>query len=226
MKKKKIVIFGDSAFAEVAYEMFTHDSDYEVAGFTVSAEFLKKSELFGLPIVPFEDIETRFPSSDFDMYIALVYNNLNRVRRKFYFAAKSKGYRLATYISSRAFVWKNVRVGDNCFIFENNVLQPFADIGSNVVLWSGNHIGHHSTVRDHSFVSSHVVVSGFVDVGECCFLGVNSSINNNVSIGNDCLIGSGSLVVKDIPSGSFVKGPATFPEQESTWQKFGISRDE
>ena len=97
-------------------------------------------------------------------------------------------------------------MGEHCFIFENNVIQPFVTIGDNVVLWSGNHIGHHSKIRDHCFISSHVVVSGFCDIGESCFLAVNATIGNNVTIGSDCLLGAGAAVVKDVPADSLVRG--------------------
>ncbi len=222
IKTKKLVLFGDSAFADIAYEYFMHDSEYEVCAFTVSREFLKDSTKFGLPVVAFEDVETQFPSSDFEMHIALVYNTLNRVRKKFYFEAKAKGYKLANYVSSKAFVWKNVLMGDNIFIFENNVVQPFVQLQSNIVLWSGNHIGHHSVIRSHCFISSHVVISGFCDIGECCFMGVNSTVANNVAIGADCLVGSGAMVVKTVSQGSLLKGPMTRPEEQTTYQKFSI----
>jgi sugar O-acyltransferase (sialic acid O-acetyltransferase NeuD family) len=116
------------------------------------------------------------------------------------------GYRPASYVSPRAFVWRNVEVGEHCFIFENNVVQPFVKIGANVVLWSGNHIGHHSVIRDHCFISSHVVVSGFCDIGEHCFFGVNATLGNNVTIGADCLLGAGACVVKDVPADTLVRG--------------------
>jgi sugar O-acyltransferase (sialic acid O-acetyltransferase NeuD family) len=148
---------------------------------------------------------------------------LNRNRMRFYDEAKARGYALANYVSSRAFVWPNVRLGDNVFIFENNVVQPFVEIGSNVVLWSGNHIGHHSRVGSHCFISSHVVVSGFCDIGEACFFGVNSTVGNNVKVGRDCLVGAGALVVKDTGDARLFKGPATAPEAESTLAKFGIA---
>ena len=80
---------------------------------------------------------------------------------------------------------------------ENNVVQYAVRIGNNVVLWSGNHVGHQSLIRDHVFVSSHVVISGYCEVGENCFLGVNSCIANNVQIGKDCLIGMGAVVNKN-----------------------------
>lgn len=223
-KTKKLIIFGDSAFAEIAYEYFTHDSEYEVIGFTVSEKYLNKSSLFGLPIVPFETIESEYHPDRYEMHIALVYNTLNRVRRKFYLEAKQKGYQLANYVSSKAFVWHNVKLGDNVFVFEDNTIQPFVEIGSNNVFWSGNHIGHHSKIGSHNFISSHVVVSGFCSIGDANFIGVNSTMGNNLSIGSDCLVGSAVHMVRNVPDGALMKGTPTKPDEKSTWEKLGIEK--
>lgn len=205
-KTKKVIIIGDSAFAEVAYECFMYDSEYEVVGFSVESEYLKKQELFGLPIVPFEEIERSFNRDDVEFYAALVYTQMNRLRSRLYKQAKEKGFKPASYISSRAFVWRNVELGEHCFIFENNTLQPFVRIGSNVVLWSGNHIGHHSVVRDNCFIASQAVISGFCDIGENSFVGVNATLSNNVSIGKDNWIGLGVTVVKSTSDDALFKG--------------------
>jgi sugar O-acyltransferase (sialic acid O-acetyltransferase NeuD family) len=224
LKTKKLVLFGDSAFAEIAYEYFTFDSDYEVVAFTVSNEYLTKNELFGLPVIPFEEIENKFPPSIYELHIALVYNSLNRIRRQFYIEAKEKGYNLANYISSSAFIWRNVTIGDNVFIFEDNTIQPFVKIGSNNVFWSGNHIGHHSVIGSNNFISSHVVVSGFCQIGDNNFFGVNSTMGNNLIVGSDCLIGSSVHLVKNVPSGSLLKGAISNLESITTWDKFDIKR--
>ena len=195
-KTKKLVIVGDSAFAEVAYECFTHDSEYEVVGFSVESAYLRKESLFGLPIVPFEQLEDRFGPSEVEFYAALVYSQLNRLRTRLYEAAKTRGYRPASYISSRAFVWRNVQLGEHCFIFEDNTVQPFVRIGNNVVLWSGNHVGHHSVIHEHCFIASHVVISGFCEIGRNSFIGVNATLANNVSIGEDNWIGPGVTITR------------------------------
>lgn len=202
---RKLIIGGDSAFAEIAYEYFTHDSDYEVVAFTVEREFLKRDSLFGLPIVPFETLEQDFDPAAHSVYAAQVYTQLNRLRTRMSKAAKAKGFALASYVSSRAFLWRNVQMGEHCFIFEDNTVQPFVRIGDNVVLWSGNHIGHHSVIGDNCFISSHVVISGFVNVGDNCFLGVNSTIANNVSIGRDCWLGPSTTIAKDAPEATLFK---------------------
>lgn len=203
---KNLILIGDSAFAEVAYEYFTHDSEYEVVAFSVERAFLGRREAMGLPVVPFEDLETHYPPGEHWFFAALVYTQGNALRTRLYEAAKARGYRPASYVSSRAFVWRNVAMGEHCFIFESNVVQPFVRLGSNVVLWSGNHIGHHSTVGDHCFVSSHVVISGFCEIGPSCFLGVNSTVANNTRIGARCTIGAGALILGDVDDGEVVVG--------------------
>lgn len=206
MSDRKLIIVGDSAFAEVAYEYFVHDSPYNVVAFSVEREYIKRDSLFGLPIVPFEELEHRYSSDGHDFFVATVYTQRNWLRTRLYEEAKRKGFRPASYVSSHAFVWRNVQMGEHCFVFENNVIQPFVKIGNNVVLWSGNHIGHHSTIGDHCFFSSHVVVSGFVNVGASCFMGVNSTVANNTSIGNNCLVAAGALVLADVDDGRTVIG--------------------
>jgi sugar O-acyltransferase (sialic acid O-acetyltransferase NeuD family) len=205
-KTKKLFIVGDSAFAEVAYEMFSYDSEYEVLGFAVETAYLKKDKLFGLPVVPFENIEEHFKPAEVEFYAALVYTQLNRLRTRLYQAAKAKGYRPASYVSSRAFVWHNVQMGEHCFIFEDNTLQPFVKIGSNVVLWSGNHVGHHSVIEDNCFIASQAVISGFCRIGPGSFVGVNATLSNNVTIGADNWVGLGVTVVKDSPPNTLFKG--------------------
>ncbi|MBP6985351.1 MAG: acetyltransferase [Alphaproteobacteria bacterium] len=222
---KKLIIIGDSAFAEIAYEYFTHDSEYEVVGFAVSKAFLKVDSFCGLPVVCFEDIEKHFPPLDHSAFVALTYGDMNRNRQFMYEQTKSKGYELASYISTRAFVWQNVQMGDNCFIFEDNTIQPFVTIGHNTILWSGNHIGHHSNIGSHVFISSHVVISGFDNVGDNCFIGVNSTLVNNIDLGSDTWVGPSCTVTRNTESGSFFKPCSSTPSDVTSYRFFRIEQD-
>jgi sugar O-acyltransferase (sialic acid O-acetyltransferase NeuD family) len=208
-KTERIIIIGDSAFAEIAYQYFQYDSPYEVVAFAVEQQYLTHTMLFGLPVICFEELEKYYCPQQHFFYAAIVYSQLNRLRTRLYLAAKAKGYRPASYISSRAFVWQNNIIGEHCFIFENNVIQPFVTLNDNIVLWSGNHIGHHSVIHDNCFIASHVVISGFVEIGKNCFIGVNATFANNISVADDCLIGAGALVVKNVSEDVIVKGNAS-----------------
>lgn len=200
-----MVLVGDSLFAEIAYEYFTHDSPYDVVAFAVEADYRKRDELFGLPVVDFESLADRYPPEDHSVYVAMVYTQLNRLRTRLARAAKDRGYALASYVSSSAFVWRNVKFGEHCFVFEDNTLQPFVTLGDNVVLWSGNHIGHHSVIRDNCFVASHAVISGSVEVGENSFVGVNATMVNDITIGSDCWIGPHVVITRDVAARSVLR---------------------
>jgi sugar O-acyltransferase (sialic acid O-acetyltransferase NeuD family) len=218
----KLVVVGDSLFAQIAFEYFTHDSPYEVVAFAVEREHRQRDELLGLPVVDFETLPDSYRPDEHLVYVALVYSQLNRARTRLVAESKERGYALASYVSSRAFVWRNVRLGEHCFIFENNVVQPFVEIGDNVVLWSGNHIGHHSHLGDNCFVSSHVVVSGSVDVGENSFLGVNSTLVNDITLGADCWIGPSVTLTRDVEPGSVYRPARSERRDITSFDLFGI----
>jgi sugar O-acyltransferase (sialic acid O-acetyltransferase NeuD family) len=163
----------------------------------VDRDYRKEDSFQGLPLVDFEDVTARFPADAYQMFVALSYAQMNRLRAAKYAAAKALGYTLASYVSSRCSWLTEHPAGDNCFILEDNTVQPFVRIGSNVTLWSGNHIGHDSTIDDHCFISSHVVVSGHVTVGSYCFIGVNATLRNSIRIAPHTLIGAGATIMND-----------------------------
>lgn len=206
---KPLVIFGLGDAAQLAHFYFTNDTEIQVAAFAVDQAYLNTDVFCNLPVVAFETIETCYPASNYDFFIAVGYTKLNRLRAEKFHQAKAKGYRLVSYLSSKASVWPGLKMGENCFIFEDNTIQPFATIGDNVTLWSGNHIGHHSHIGDHCFITSHVVISGGVTVGENCFIGVNATLRDHISIGKDCVIGAGALILNDAREGAVYRGQET-----------------
>ena len=213
-KTKKAILFGTSGQAEVMDYLLTVDSEYEVVVFTSTSDYIDSNEIYNKPLVPFETIEKTHPPQEYEMHIAIGYNDRNKTRNKFYNQAKAKGYKLLTYISSKCTNYAK-KVGDNCFIFEDNTIQPFVEIGNNCILWSGNHIGHHSKIEDDVFISSHVVISGHCSIGAYSFLGVNSTIRDSIIIARDTVLGAGCLIVKNtIENKTYIGTKATpFPSR-------------
>jgi sugar O-acyltransferase (sialic acid O-acetyltransferase NeuD family) len=194
---KKLVIFGAGDIARLAHHYFAHDSPHEVAAFVVDRAFRQADAFQGLPLIDAEDVTDRFPPGDYDMFVAMSYAKMNAVRAEKYASMKAAGYRLVSYISSRCSYLSQTPPGDNCFILEDNTVQPFVTIGNNVTLWSGNHIGHDVTIEDHCFITSHVVVSGWVRIGTRSFIGVNATLRNSITIAPETLIGAGAIIMKN-----------------------------
>lgn len=192
----KIIVFGAGDIARLAHFYFSNDSDHQVVAFAVDEEYRSGESFQELPLVDFGRVAELFPPANHKMFVALSYAKMNQVRAAKYAAARALGYDLVSYVSSRCTFLTRHPHGDNCFILEDNTVQPFVRIGSNVTLWSGNHIGHDSTIDDHCFISSHVVVSGNVHVERNCFIGVNATLRNAITIAEFTLVGAGALIMK------------------------------
>ncbi|MFC0183593.1 sugar O-acyltransferase, sialic acid O-acetyltransferase NeuD family [Pseudarcicella hirudinis] len=202
----KVVVFGTALVGELAHFYLTTDSPHEIVAFTVEREYLKEETFKGLPVVPFEDVVSLYPPSEYKFFAPLSERKMNQIRARVYADAKEKGYEFISYISSKATVLTD-KIGENCFILEDNTIQPFVEIGNNVVLWSGNHIGHHGVIKDHVYFTSHVVLSGRCIVEPYCFFGVNATIRDGVHLGEGTLIAMGAnLTAKKTEDWSIWKG--------------------
>lgn len=214
-KTKRLVVFGSQEMARLAHYYFEQDSGYSVVAFTVDDASNKETELAGLPLLPWDEAIRRFPPGDADMFIAMSYRGLNRLRAEKFAKAKAAGYRMASYVCSKSVSWPDLVMGENCFVLENQTLQPTVKLGSNVYLWSGNHIGHGTEIEDHVYLASHIVVSGHCKIGARTFIGVNSTLRDFITIGSDCFIAMDASVTQDMPEGAVALGtPAVIHQSD------------
>ena len=194
---RPLVIFGVSELAQLAYYYFTNDSTRQVAAFTVDSDYLQEKQCMGLPVLAFEKIDKHYAPEEYDMFVAIGYAKLNRARAEKCVQAKARGYRLATYVSSRCVTWPDLTIGENCLVMEGNIIQPFVRIGDNVIIWCGSLVSHHVEVGDNSFIAAHAVISGHVKVGANSFIGVNATLHDKIILGEDTIVGAGALALNN-----------------------------
>jgi sugar O-acyltransferase (sialic acid O-acetyltransferase NeuD family) len=220
---KPVVIFGVGDFARVAAHYLDVDSPREVAAFTVHDRYLPAgASLRGRPVVAFETLAETHPPDAFAMFVAVGFSRVNQTRAGIYAECKARGYELISYVSSLAIEWGETQIGENTFVFEANVIQPFVTIGNDVVLWSGNHIGHDVTIADHVFVASHAVISGNCSIGACCFIGVNATLRDGVTVAPRCVIGAAAVIMRDTEEGDVfaVRNTPVFPKKSWELENF------
>jgi len=205
----KVIIFGNREYASLTWYMLTHDSPHEVVGFTVDNAYVTESVRHGLPVIAFEEVEKHFPPETIAMIAPLGAQNLNRLREEKHHAGKAKGYRFISYVSSRALIWPDLTIGENCVVSEASIVQPFAKLGNSVVLSPGSHVGHHVEVGDNCFLSGDACIGGTAKIGERCFLGLNSTIRNGITVSSRCFVAAGAVVTADTEqNGIYVGVPA------------------
>jgi sugar O-acyltransferase (sialic acid O-acetyltransferase NeuD family) len=217
-----VVIFGIGQWAEIAHFYLVHDSPHTIVGFTVDSSYMQGEQYKGLPLVPFEQLEETFPPDRYKLFIPISYKKMNHIRADKYYEAKQRGYELISYVSSKATIWPGFRCGDNCFILEDNRIQPFVEIGSNVVMWSGNHVGHHSKVKDHVMLASNVMISGSCTIEEYCFLAGCCCIREDLVIARETFVGMGVAILKSTKEYELYRLRTAKPETIRSDQLHGL----
>lgn len=207
----RIVVFGVGQWAELAHFYFTHDSPHEVVGFAVDRDYLAQEQFHDLPVVAWDAVEDSFRPSEVSMFLPISFKRMSHARADKLLEAKEKGYAIVSYVSSKATTFPDFSCGENCFILEDNTIQPYVTIGRNVVMWSGNHIGHHTVIEDHVMVTSQVVISGACRIGEHSFFGVNATVRDETVIGRETIVGAGTAIMADTEPFSVYKVAGTEP---------------
>lgn len=217
MNDRPLVIFGAGQIAELADYYFGLDGGRAAAAFCVDDEFVEGDTFLGRPVIARTELARAFPPASADAFVAVAYGEMNRLRERVCIGLEADGYSLASYVSPRATVFPGVTWGPNAFILEDNTVQPFVRIGRGVTLWSGNHIGHHSTVGDFTFIASHIVIGGGVEVGKGVFMGMNATVRDHISVGDHTLVGAGALLLTSTAPQSIYPASPTRPSGRSSF---------
>lgn len=196
---KPVIIFGNQDSASTTHYYLSADSPYRVAAFAVDQDRIVNSTHESLPVVPFETVQEQFPPDQFDFIFPAGFQisnpyNTNVFRQARYESIKTMGYRFINYISSRAVVATNVKIGENVLIYEGAIVQPFVKIGNNTIVRSGVNLGHHCVVKDHCFISAEVTVGSRTTIGSQTFIGLNTTVLNSITIADGSFIGSSTLI--------------------------------
>lgn len=194
---RDIVIFGLEEVASLAWYVFTHDSDYRVVAFTVDGAYAKHAHLHGLPVVPFERLHETFPPDRYAMHLPIGWKGMNTLRARKLAQAREMGYPIVSYVSRRANVWPDLRLGENCQIHQTTSIGPFVEIGDDCMIFGSVTIGHHTVIGKHCYVAGRASISGGVVIGDNCVIGANCTITDGVRIAPRCFIGAGAIITRD-----------------------------
>ena len=219
---KPIVMFGVGKFADLIYFYFKHDSPFKVQAFTVDQAYLKETTFHGLPVTPFESLEKDFPPAEFDLFVAMGYNDLNQLRAARIRQVRAKGYKMVNYIHPRALISRDLMIGENCCFLENVLIQPFSQAGDGVVILPATNIGHNARIGDFCYISGTCCISAMVTFGPYCFVSLNTTFKPGIKVGQSAIIGAGALILSDVPDESvyIAKGTPQAPRSSKFYRKF------
>jgi len=221
--RKKLLIFGTGKIAEVVYYYASVECGFDVAAFCVDKQYIKGESFHHFPVVAFEEIENTYPPDKYDMFVAIGYHDLNKLREDKCKDAKDKGYNLVSIVSPKTELPSNVTYGWNCFIMPPSIIHPFVKIGNNVFIWSGAMVAHHSVIEDHCWLTSCCNISGNVQLGANTFAAVNATIGHSVKVGRNCFLGANTLITRELEEGKVVIEESSKPIRLNSQQFLRMS---
>lgn len=195
---EKLIIVGLGKTASHVLSFVKMYNLFDVIGFAVNKEYQKENSFCGLPVFTLESLKEEAPCQDFSLFIAVLWNHLNRDRKQIYEYCKSKGYKLANLISPLSVIRGTIK-GDNCWIHDYVVIQNDAILESNIPVMAYTLIGANSHVASHCFFGARSILGGGSTVGEQTFIGLNATIFDDTAIGCKCIIGACTAVKRNVP---------------------------
>ena len=202
---QKTVIYGAGQLTKILLCEVEKNGLLDPAVLTVDEAYRQSDEAWGLPLLSFERIEESYSPAEYNMLIVCG-SMATRSRERMYREAKAKGYRLLNYISPAANLENEITMGDNNLIFGGAEIGFDGVMGCNNIIRHKVYLGHDFRMGDHNVLSVGCTIGGFSRIGSRCFFGFSVTAGPQRTFGDDCLIGMGSVVTKDIESGSKALG--------------------
>jgi sugar O-acyltransferase (sialic acid O-acetyltransferase NeuD family) len=212
---RKLFIFGAQNFAEMVHYLFSTDSDYEVAGFTVDGAYLRETTFAGLPVIPFEELRSTMDIANDDLFVAVGVGKINTLRAEKVAQLAAAGFRLASFVSSTARVPPDFVARPNTMIMDQVNIHPQVTVGANTVIWSNSRIALKVNIGDHVWITS-AVIGDSTRIGDYSFIGLNATIAPFVRVGSHNLIGAGAVILHDTKDYEVYRGPRSLPSKVSS----------
>lgn len=212
---RKLYIFGTQNFADMCHYLFTEDSDYQVAGFTVDERYLTETTRHGLPVIAYERFRETVAPDEADVFVAVGIARVNQARAEKAAEIQRDGYRLASFISSRASVPPGFTVGPNSMVMDQVNIHPYVSVGADTIIWSNSRIALKTSIGDHAWITS-AVVGESARIGNYTFLGLNATVAPFVRVGTHNLIGASAVILQDTHDYAVFRGPRSRPARISS----------
>lgn len=207
-KKKNLIIYGDSSFAEMVAHYFDTDSDYCVKAFCVDRAYRTRDEVKGLPVVVLEEINEYFSPDNHYIFAAIGYKSV-RTHKALFKKISQLDFKVASYVSSHAMIDPSCRIGINALVLPGAILEPYSTVEENCYVNSGATVCHHAHIKAHTVLAAGSLIGGYTTIGESSLIGFNATVAELLEVSDETLLGAGSVLLQDTEvSTMYVGSPA------------------
>lgn len=207
---ENILIYGFRRQAEQLCFHIENEGRGAVAAFVADREYRTVGELWGRPVVCFEDALALYPPGEYKMAVSFAYQHMSHDRAEKSLKSVDAGYRLFTFVSRHAAVFAE-RIGEGCVVYPGCNIAYGVELGDGNFLETGVTVAHHTKIGNWNFFAPAATVCGGAAIGEHNFLGANCTVMNGGRIGREVIVGAGAVVRNTEDGGVY------FPARTVKW---------
>lgn len=216
---KDILIHGTGSMGKLLFSVINQENAFNVKAFVCDDKYYAADSLFSKPVYKTSEIEKHFSPDLIEVISTGSYSSL-RERYGSYINLKSKGWRFLNFISKRANVADDLKIGENNIIFPGVYLDFFSKLGNCNVIRPNAYIGHNFDIHNGVYIAPSCNIAGYSTIEDLSFIGIGATILERLTIKTETLIGAATLMTQSSePYSQYIGIPA---KKVKTHEQTGI----
>ena len=190
--KKNIVLVGGGGHCVSVIDIIENGNEYNILGIL---ELNKtKNNILGYKILGDDKLIPKLVNENTYFLITVGQLKSYSIRRNIAETLIKNNAKLATVISSIAYVSKHAKIEEGTIIMNHAVVNAKAKIGKNCIINTKSNIEHGVSIGEFCHISTCAVVNGESVIGKGTFIGSNATISNNILIKDNSIISAGKFI--------------------------------
>ena len=190
--KPNLVLIGGGGHCVSVIDIIDNGNEFNILG--ILDANITEDNILGYKILGGDDLIPELVNENTYFLITVGQIKSYSIRKKISKILIANNAKLATAISSLAYVSKHASIEEGTVIMNHAVVNARSKIGKNCIINTMSNIEHGVLIGDYCHISTCAVVNGESVIGKGTFIGSNATISNNISIKENSIIGAGKFI--------------------------------
>ena len=190
--KPNIILIGGGGHCVSVIDVIENDNKFNILGILDSN--IKENNVLGYKILGGDNLIPELVNENTYFLITVGQIKSYSTRKKIAEILIENKAKLATIISTLAYVSKHATIGEGSIIMNGAVVNAKSTIGKNCIINTKSNVEHGVSIGDFCHLSTCAVINGDSVIENGTFIGSNATISNDVSIKENSIISAGKFI--------------------------------
>ena len=190
--KKNIVLVGGGGHCISVIDIIENGNEFNILGILDSN--VSENNILGYKVLGGDNLIPKLVNENTYFLITVGQIKSSSIRKNIAKNLTENNAKLATVISSLAYVSKHADIEEGTIIMNHAVVNPKSKIGKNCIINTKANIEHGVSIGEFCHISTCAVVNGDSVIGRGTFIGSNATISNGISIRENSIISAGKFI--------------------------------